>query len=41
MSQQIHMDFLKKKLYVVKTFILKEQINHFFKAILLFTKLVT
>ena len=40
MSQQIHMDFLKKK-YVVKTFILKEQINHFFKAILLFTKLVT
>ena len=41
MSQQIHMDFLKKKkVYVVKTLILKEQINHFFK-VLLFTKLVT
>ena len=40
MSQQIHMDFLKKKVYVVKTFILKEQINHFFKAVLLFTKFV-
>ena len=35
------MDFLKKKVYVVKTFILKEQINLFFKAVFLFTKLVT
>lgn len=33
--------FPEKKKYVVKTFILKEQINHFFKAVLLFTKLVT
>lgn len=33
--------FPEKKVYVVKTFILKEQINHFFKAVLLFTKLVT
>ena len=35
------MDFLKKKVYVVKTFILNEKINHFFKAVLLFTKFVT
>ena len=33
--------FPEKKVYVVKTFILKEQINHFFKAVFLFTKLVT
>ena len=41
MSQQIYMDFLKKKRICCKNFYFERTNQPFFKAVLLFTKLVT